>query len=44
VQVFTKVGVHVRIIGNGEGSGDGQFNSPYHLAVDDEHLFVADYR
>jgi len=41
IHVFTKGGTFVRKWGT-NGEGDGQFQSPYALTVDDSHVYVAD--
>ena len=43
VQVLTKEGVFVRMIGGGRGSEPGQLRGPCGVAMGEEHLFVCDY-
>jgi DNA-binding beta-propeller fold protein YncE len=45
IQVFDRHGQFLAAIGNGRGSGSGQLNSPYGLAIGSHrrHIFVADF-
>jgi sugar lactone lactonase YvrE len=44
VEKFDNNGSYIGLVGNGPGSGPGQFNAPYGIAVDGSgNVFVADY-